>query len=94
MGVEGGVSTFGEEEEDIGGGQHRLKSAIGVQSELQRSFSRTAGTLFPILESWIGGEVPNWILMSSSEGYFSSGSYSNVGIEKSYVFSAHKLRFH
>ena len=36
LGVEGGVSTFGEEEVDIGGGQQRLKSAIGVQSELQR----------------------------------------------------------
>ena len=91
-GVQGG--GFGEEEEDMGGGgQQRLKSAIGVQSELQRSFSSTTGTLFPILESWIGGEVPNWILMSSSEGYFSSGSYSNVGIEKSYVFSANNLSF-
>jgi len=35
-GAMGSTGAFGEEEEDIGGLEQRLKSAIGVQSELQR----------------------------------------------------------
>ena len=41
-----------------------LKSDIGVQSELQRSFSSTTKCLYPLLVTWINeDEVPRWIEM-------------------------------
>ena len=65
----------------------QLKSAIGVQSELQRSFSSTTRALYPLLTSWLGEEeVPSWIAMSSAEGYFASSSYASVQMSHSIHF--------
>ena len=65
----------------------QLKSAIGVQSELQRSFSSTTRALYPLLTSWLGEEeVPSWIAMSSADGYFASSSYASVQMSHSIHF--------
>ncbi|GMH54206.1 hypothetical protein TrST_g8868 [Triparma strigata] len=64
-----------------------LKSDIGVQSELQRSFSSTTKCLYPLLVTWINeDEVPRWIEMSGMEGYFASSSYKVVKMETQTYF--------
>lgn len=80
-GVAGGTGGGG------GGGGGRteaLRSAIGVQSELQRSFSSNAKALYPLLVRWIGDETPAWINLCSAE-FFQGGSFACSSTK--YIFS-------
>lgn len=62
----------------------RTDSAIAVQSELQRAFISLAKALHPMISGIMGAETPRWLKQCCQDNYFSSYTYRQTKIRKSY----------